>query len=219
MQICHPGARGQCPGWQNTPCPPEGQFLPEDAAEHCLLCVPPCPGTTLCPPQDSGWSQGPGAPQELCVCVNSNVWKVFPEYLGINSIPSWHFPCPCHTAPGNAELLATPRNSPELLFCPVASREATELGQGLQSLLLPCQSSSTTSTSSRPRGWIRLGKCRGWGQEHPACPARVWSCQCTGQTKEISSGIGAGVKSDSHSEGIKLLFSPVLQHCRSRFKV
>lgn len=89
------------------------------------------------------------------MCVNSNVWKVFPEYLGINSIPSWHFPCPCHTAPGNAELLATPRNSPELLFCPVASREATELGQGLQSLLLPCQSSSTTSTSSRPRGWIR----------------------------------------------------------------
>lgn len=40
-----------------------------------------------------------------------------------------------------------------------------------------------------------------------------------GETKEINTGIGVSVKSDSHFERIKLLFSPVRWDCGSRIEV
>lgn len=62
-----PGAHSDRVSGQNSPFPPAGSSQPEDAALPALgpsLAL----GITSAQPQDFGWSQGPGAPQVLCVC-------------------------------------------------------------------------------------------------------------------------------------------------------
>lgn len=136
--------------------------------DPCELCSPPCPAPSLLScgcspcahPLGFGWPWGPGAPLVPCV-RGPNAWKLFPETPGNRLHPkpvlSALRPCGEQLQPqagGNAEPLATFRNSPDMLFCPVATgaaqrsagrggAEATErvpracqaLGQGLQSPL------------------------------------------------------------------------------------
>lgn len=94
--------------------------------------VPPGPWGAH-PVPSHGVSGGPGD-RELhwcCARVDPNAWKLFPETPGNRLHPKPVLPAlqPCGKqlqpqAGGNAEPLATLRNSPNVLFCPVATGAA-----------------------------------------------------------------------------------------------
>lgn len=89
------------------------------------------------------------------------------------------------------------------------------------------QARGSTGGGEASRRARAAAKCWGRAAESPQHIANLGeerksprSCLLrAGETKEISTGIGVSVKSDSHFEWIKLLFSPVCWDCGSRIQV
>lgn len=216
MQILRPGARVPACLLQLT-----GLLGPtlEPGNSGCL-----CVHAANSPPWGFGWALG-----GCCARVDPECLKPPPETLGYVlqsqqiSAARGHAVSSC--SPRQEETLSLQQLSeiPNVLLCP-AGMGRRQLGEGRS------HQKAVAAAECWGRGCkVQLhhfhrhpASCRaGQGREGKSpgpCPA-AGSCLRAVQTKEISAGIGAGVKNDPRSEGIKLLFSPVRWDRGSRIKV
>lgn len=148
----------------------------------------------------------------LCICGPRVLEAERPRTDCVQADDECSLPCGQQLQPqagGNAEPLATPRNSPNVLFCPAGTGTRQHRG-GEASKRARAAAKCWGRAAESPQHIANLGEER---KSPRSCLLRA------GETKEISTGIGVSVKSDSHFEWIKLLFSPVRWDCGSRIQV